>query len=239
MKKPMALLDSGFLRMERHESPQHGSILLVFTIPERSPQDYMHCLADTMRQHPVTAPRFNWVPSRDLIDRVAPAWKVLPPEKIDIDYHFRHSALPQPGGEHDLALVVSRLATHPLDLTRPPWEIHLIEGLEGGRFAVFAKVHHSLIDGVSAVKMLRDWLSADPSTTDTPPLWAAEPPRPRVATPRSSAGGPFASLARAAWGSIATATAVGSAAAHTVKGIVKLFENARGSVDVSGFGGGM
>jgi diacylglycerol O-acyltransferase / wax synthase len=215
MKKRMALLDSGFLRMERRESPQHGSILLIFTIPENSPQDYMHRLAHGMRQRPVTAPRFNWVPSGDLIDQLAPAWKVLPAAQIDIDYHFRHSALPRPGGEHELGLVVSRLATHPLDLARPPWEIHLIEGLAGGRFAIFVKMHHSLIDGVSAAKMLRDWLSPDPRTIDTPALWAAEPVVTPAATPRRAGGSLFESIVTAARGSVATATAVGGAAAHT------------------------
>ena len=174
MKKRMTLLDSGFITMERHESPQHGTILVIFRTPAESPPDYMHQLAARMRKFPVTGERFNWRLSKSLVDKVAPAWQVLPPEEIELDYHFRHSALPQPGGELELALVVSRLATHPLDFNRPPWEIHLIEGLEHGRFAMFMKMHHSLVDGVTAVKMLRDWLSEDPTETGAPPLWAME-----------------------------------------------------------------
>ena len=89
----------------------------------------MQQVAARMRTFPVTRERFNWRLSKSLADRAIPAWEVLEPDKIDLDYHFRHSALPQPGSELELALVVSRLATHPIDLSRPPWEVHLIEGL--------------------------------------------------------------------------------------------------------------
>ncbi|SEA61533.1 acyltransferase, WS/DGAT/MGAT [Mycobacterium sp. 283mftsu] len=184
MKKRMTLLDSGFIWMERHESPQHGTALVIFRIPDGSPPDYMQRLATHLRSFPVTADPFNWRLSKSLVDKVAPAWEVLPPEDIELDYHFRHSALPQPGGELELALVVSRLATHPTEFDRPPWEVHLIEGLEHGRFAMFMKMHHSLIDGMSAVKMIRNWLSDDPTEAGTPPMWAMEAeekPRPSAA----------------------------------------------------------
>jgi diacylglycerol O-acyltransferase / wax synthase len=174
MKRRMTLLDRGFITMERHESPQHGTILVTFRTPAGSPPDYTHQLAAHMRSFPVTGERFNWRLSKSLLDKVVPAWEVLPPDEIELDYHFRHSALPQPGGELELALVVSRLATHPVDLDRPPWEIHLIEGLEHGRFAMFMKMHHSLVDGMTAVKLLRNWLSQDPTETGVPPLWAME-----------------------------------------------------------------
>ena len=78
---------------------------------------------------------------------------------IDLDYHVRHSALPHPGGQRELGILVSRLHSHQLDLHRPLWEAHLIEGLEGNRFAIYMKMHHSLIDGVSGMRMiLRDAL---------------------------------------------------------------------------------
>ena len=60
---------------------------------------------------------------------------------------MRRSALPSPGDERELGILVSRLHGHPIDFHRPPWEVHLIEGLEGGRFALYVKVHHSLVDG--------------------------------------------------------------------------------------------
>mgnify|MGYP000328947404 CR=1 FL=1 len=71
-------------------------------------------------------------------------------EDIDLEYHVRHAALPWPGGERELGELVGRLQSTPLDLSRPPWECTIIEGLEHHRFAMFVKMHHALIDGVSA-----------------------------------------------------------------------------------------
>ena len=96
-------------------------------------------------------------------------------DKVDLDYHLRHSALPYPGGERELGILVSRLHSNPMDFDRPLWEIHLIEGLHGGRFALYAKLHHSLADGISGVALLN--YSADPASSRTPPVWAAEQPR--------------------------------------------------------------
>ena len=68
-------------------------------------------------------------------------------DDFDVEYHIRRSALPSPGDERELGILVSRLHSHRLDFHRPPWEVHFIEGLEGGRFAIYFKVHHALVDG--------------------------------------------------------------------------------------------
>ncbi|WJR32683.1 wax ester/triacylglycerol synthase family O-acyltransferase [Mycobacteroides immunogenum] len=212
----MAPLDAGFLLAERQESPQHGSILLTFTPGSHPAHDHMQQLANQLRQFPVTAPRFSWIPSRDLTDRLAPAWKVLPPSDIDIDYHFRHTALPAPGGEWELALTVSRIVTQPLDLTRPLWEFHLIEGLAEGRYAVLVKMHHALMDGMTALKTIRRWLTTDSSTVGIPPIWAAEPPQPT--RPKASPGrswSPVKTLSTVR-NTISSATAVGKATLSTI-----------------------
>ena len=84
-------------------------------------------------------------------------------EDFDFDYHVRRSALASPGDERELGILVSRLHSNHLDLTRPPWEIHVIEGLEGGRFAMYMKIHHALVDGYSAMRMMARSLSTDPA----------------------------------------------------------------------------
>ena len=66
-----------------------------------------------------------------------PSWEVA--DDVDVDYHVRHSALPRPGGELELGVLVSRLHSNPMDLSRPLWEYHLIEGLAGHRFAIYIK----------------------------------------------------------------------------------------------------
>jgi diacylglycerol O-acyltransferase / wax synthase len=94
-----------------------------------------------------------------------------------MDYHLRHSALPYPGGERELGKLVARLHSHPLDLSRPLWECHLIEGLENRRFALYFKAHHCAIDGMGAMRMVQKWLSTDPSEEKSLGPWilAAKP----------------------------------------------------------------
>ncbi|MGX9672921.1 wax ester/triacylglycerol synthase family O-acyltransferase [Mycobacterium sp. HM-7] len=235
MKKRMTLLDSGFIRMERHESPQHGTILIIFQEPAGSPPDYMQRLAAHMRGFPVTRTRFNWRLSKSLTDKAVPAWDVLAPDDIDLDYHFRHSALPRPGSELELALVVSRLATHPIDLSRPPWEVHLIEGLQEDRFALFVKVHHSLVDGMTVLKILRSWLSEDPTQTDAAPLWVSAPALKSKAPQRKRGKEDETSLLRkvvgAAQGAVDVAVGVGESAVSIGGAVAKTVAAGFGSGD--------
>jgi WS/DGAT/MGAT family acyltransferase len=87
----------------------------------------------------------------------------------------RRSALPAPGDERELGILVSRLHSNQLDFQRPLWEMHLIEGLKGGRFAVYVKTHHALVDGYSGVRMLMRSMSRDPDERDTPFFFLREP----------------------------------------------------------------
>ena len=73
---------------------------------------------------------------------------------VDLDYHLRRVDVPAPGGRRELDEVISRVASTPLDRTRPLWEFHFAEGLAGGRFAMIGKVHHALADGVASVNLL-------------------------------------------------------------------------------------
>lgn len=172
MHKRMTLMDASFVLGERRHSPQHGAILLIFKPPRDAPENYLGREVERLRSYPVTAEPFNYLLTRGLGGLVAPSWTVLPAERIELDYHFRHSALPQPGGELELATLVSRLVSHPLDMRRPLWEAHLIEGLADNRFAILIKAHHAMLDGVRALKLLRTWLSEDPGDRNAPPLWS-------------------------------------------------------------------
>jgi WS/DGAT/MGAT family acyltransferase len=97
-----------------------------------------------------------------------PSWEVV--DDADLEYHVRRSALPRPGGERELGELVSRLHSNPMDLSKPLWEFHLIEGLAGHRVAIYFKVHHALVDGANSVKLLN--LTTDPRTSFVPPFWA-------------------------------------------------------------------
>lgn len=99
---------------------------------------------------------------------VNPLQKWVEDKKFDVDYHVRRSALPRPGDQRELGILISRLHGRQLDLTRPPWELHIIEGLDDGNVALYVKVHHSLVDGYTAMKTLIRSMSTDPVDTDTP-----------------------------------------------------------------------
>ena len=81
-----------------------------------------------------------------------PVWVIE--DKLDLDYHIRHQALPKPGGMEELRALIGRLHAVPLDHKRPLWEYHFIEGLEDGGFAVYIKVHHSTMDGAAGMATL-------------------------------------------------------------------------------------
>lgn len=155
----LTVMDAAFLRMESPHTPMHVGGLMTFKLPKGAPRDWLLRLADNLRNHPFLPPPFDcrvhW-PNSHL---ALPWWE---PARTDIDYHIRHSALPWPGGEKELGVLVSRLHSNPMDLERPPWEYHIIEGLERRRFALYFKAHHCAIDGVRAMRMVKQWLSTDP-----------------------------------------------------------------------------
>jgi diacylglycerol O-acyltransferase len=82
---------------------------------------------------------------------------------FDLDYHLRRASLPGPGGPDQLAALVGELVERPLDRTRPLWEFHVVEGLEHGHVALVAKVHHSIIDGVSGAELLGAFFDLSPT----------------------------------------------------------------------------
>ncbi|HEY3832657.1 MAG TPA: wax ester/triacylglycerol synthase family O-acyltransferase [Acidimicrobiia bacterium] len=90
-----------------------------------------------------------------------PLW-VEDPE-FDIDYHFQRAALPSPGGPRELAEFAAAVAGRPLDRTKPLWEMHYVEGLEGGRVGIVSKIHHSAIDGLSGVDIMAHLFDLEPT----------------------------------------------------------------------------
>lgn len=95
---------------------------------------------------------------------------------FDLEYHVRHIALPSPGSWRQLCTQIARIHARPLDLTKPPWELYLIDGLDGvdqlppGAFAVFLRVHHAAIDGVAGAEILTAIHSQDPDDSAPPPV---------------------------------------------------------------------
>ncbi len=168
----MPITDAVFLLAERRAQPMHVGSLELFRIPDGAGPDWVPELYHRMLESVEVRDLFRRRPERSL--RTLGAWTWVTDEDVDLEHHVRHSALPRPGRVRELLALTSYLHGMLLDRRRPLWEVHLIEGLEGGRFAIYTKIHHSLADGVSALKLLGDSLALDPDDV-VPPVWAARP----------------------------------------------------------------
>ncbi|HEX8106229.1 MAG TPA: wax ester/triacylglycerol synthase domain-containing protein, partial [Kofleriaceae bacterium] len=188
MVKRLTPSDAMFLYSESREQMMHIAGLMPFTPAPDSPPDLLRRLMDELRGPlPVCSPWNLKLRTPDLLWNPLQAWVEEP--NVDLDYHIRRSALPSPGDERELGILVSRLHGYRVDFHRPPWEIHFIEGLERGRFAWYAKIHHALIDGYSAMRVMTHALSSDPDERDRPLFFSIPPPeRPRPA-PATGEGG--------------------------------------------------
>ena len=177
--KRLATLDASWQAVESEDTPMHVGTLQIFSLPEGAPETFLRDMVARMKDAGDVAPpwgyKLAW--SGFLGRLLAPAWKV--DKDIDLDYHVRHSALPRPGGERELGILVSRLHSNPLDFSRPLWECHVIEGLENNRFALYTKMHHSMIDGISGVRLMQRVLTTDPDRVNMPPPWTVRPERRR------------------------------------------------------------
>ena len=146
-------LDAAWIVTESRATPNHVGGLLQFKLPDDAPQDFMRKMMLEFRGHRKFTPPWNQRLKESFNLNPVRTW--VEDDNIDLEYHVRHAALPWPGGERELGELVGRLQSTPIDLTRPPWECTIIEGIEGNRFALFIKIHHSLIDGISGVKLLQ------------------------------------------------------------------------------------
>ena len=200
--------DTMFLSLESRETMMHVAGLLPFSPPEDAPPDHLRRLTDELRASPEVHPPWNLkLRTPDFLLNPMQAW--VEDETFDLEYHLRRSALPTPGDERELGIVVSRLHSHAVDLHRPPWEAHLIEGLEGGRFAIYCKVHHSLVDGYSAMRILTRSLSRNPNERDRPLFFSLEAPKQKREEPHE--GVHFTDILQAVRAQLGAAKSVGKA----------------------------
>jgi diacylglycerol O-acyltransferase / wax synthase len=179
-------LDAGWLWIESSSNLMHGGVLCIFDPPEGAGPEFVRGLVAHMRTQ-TTEGVAPWNRRLKLsgLGRLWPQWETV--DHIDPDRHIFHLALPAPGDERELGVLISRLQSTALDKNYPLWSVHVIEGLADGRFAVFGKMHHALADGVAALGMVDTWLSNDPEARNQPAIWAAvRPRRTRPATPASA-----------------------------------------------------
>jgi diacylglycerol O-acyltransferase len=178
----MSPTDSGFLLLESREQPMHVGSLQLFNPPADMPPGYLRENFEQLLHSTDIATPFRRRPYRSATTLGQWAW--TDDEDVDLEHHVRHSALPDPGRIRELLALVSRLHGTLLDRKRPLWEMHLIEGLDDGRFAVYTKLHHAVMDGVSGLRLLQRVLTEDPEEEIDPAWWA-----PRSRGRKTASGG--------------------------------------------------
>lgn len=162
----LSAVDNLFLWLERRQQPLHVAGLQIYRFPEDAGPRYVSELAQYLRQFTTPTPPFDL--------RMVSRWNGnfwAHDDTFDIDHHFRHVALPRPGGPKELVSFVSAEHSNLLDRCRPLWETYLIEAMHGRHFALYTKVHHALVDGVSAMRLGMRMLSQDSTQRDMPPIW--------------------------------------------------------------------
>lgn len=200
----MSPTDSVFLLGESREHPFHVGALQLFKPPEGAGLEFVRDLYEGMVTQTDFQPTFRKHPATLFGGIANVGWAF--DNDIDVDYHLRRSALPSPGRVRDLLELTSRMHGTLLDRHRPLWEAHLIEGLSDGRFAVYTKVHHSLLDGVSALKLTQRTLSKDPDDREIRVPWTLKPKKrekkgagPSLLQSLASTAGSVAGLAPSTW----------------------------------------
>ncbi len=172
----LSVVDNSFLAIEGPTTHQHVAAVLVLdarplTHPDggididtiRTYIDSRLHLIPRYRQRLATVPLGNRL-----------VW--IDDEHFNIHYHVRHASLPRPGDERQLKRLAARVVSQQLDRAKPLWEIWVVEGLEGGRFALVAKTHHCMVDGVSGVDLLAVLLNPTENADFTPgPRWIPRP----------------------------------------------------------------
>jgi WS/DGAT/MGAT family acyltransferase len=168
----LTTLDHSFLQIERQAAHMHVGGCAIFDGPA---PDYAELVATVdARLHLV--PRYRQRLASVPLGQGRPVWVDDP--QFRLPFHVRHTALPRPGDNKQLRRLAAQIFSEALDRDRPLWEIWLIEGLSGGRFALLSKTHHALIDGVSGVDIASVIFDAAPDSQPVAPRSRRWAPRP-------------------------------------------------------------
>jgi diacylglycerol O-acyltransferase / wax synthase len=169
----LSALDATFLHLEDHgNAHMHVASVMVFEGTAPSPQELVDHVLSRLHLVPRYRQRLAYVP----LEQGRPVWADDP--HFNPRYHIRHTALPRPADERALKRLAGRLFSQRLDRSKPLWEIWLVERMSGGRFALIAKTHHALVDGISGVDITTVLFdtAAEPVPTPGPPVpWTAKP----------------------------------------------------------------
>lgn len=161
----LTAIDQLFLLLETRNQPMHIGGLFLFELPDDASDSFVSDLVQQMLKQK-TPPSF---PFNQVLHHLL-YWKT--DENFEVDHHFRHIALPKPARIRELLVYVSQEHGKLLNRAKPMWECHIIEGIEGNRFALYFKIHHSMVDGVAAIRLVKKSLSESPIERVSLPIWS-------------------------------------------------------------------
>ena len=163
-------LDASFLHIEGDSSPMHIASTAIFEGPPPAHADVLRMVAGKLPLVPRYRQKVRFVP----LELGRPVW--VDDTHFNLEYHVRHTALPAPGSDEQLRNLVGRIMSQTLDRTKPLWEMWVVEGLEGGHWALISKSHHAMVDGVSGTDLLAVMLDTEPEPVRAdPPPWRPTP----------------------------------------------------------------
>ena len=165
-------LDSSFLHLERDGTHMHVASTTLFEGPAPRYTEFRDHIESRLHLVPRFRQKLRFIP----FGMGRPVWVDDP--HLNLAYHVRHTALPEPGTEQQLRVLAARIFSQQLDRSKPLWELWLIEGLKGDRFAIVGKTHHAMVDGVSGVDITTVLFDTEQEPTETSkPLerWIPEP----------------------------------------------------------------
>jgi WS/DGAT/MGAT family acyltransferase len=172
----LTYLDASFLALETRTSHMHvAGVALFNSAPLKGPDGGIDF--DRIKAHilsklqyiPRYRQRLDWVPYNR-----HPVW--IDDDQFDFEYHVRHTSLPRPGSDTQLKALAGRIVSTPLDRNKPLWELWVVEGVDEDRFAIIAKIHHCMIDGLSGVDLTTILLNVIPtSEIEEAPEWTPRP----------------------------------------------------------------
>jgi len=144
----LSAVDAGFLHQESATTHMHIGAVAIFDGPPPTQAEFL----EHIRERLPLVPRYRQKLAAAPFGLGRQRW--IDDPNFNLEYHVRRSALPAPGDEERLRQLTARLFSQSLDRTRPLWEMWLVEGLSGGRFALISKSHHALVDGISGVDLM-------------------------------------------------------------------------------------
>ena len=195
--RPLSGLDAGFLYLEAAGTPMHVGSVMLLRPPRRRRYDFYEAVVALMRERlPETAPLRRVLQDAPL-ELGHPLW--IEASSVDLDRHIEKRTLAAPGSLAQLWRLVGELHAEPLPRDRPLWQFVVIDGLDSGEVALYAKVHHALLDGQGGIALAQVLLDAHPTKRGLGSLAPAAPPHVRKQRAKKSVGASaqgFAQLVR-------------------------------------------